>query len=61
MLVKDLIKKLQEFDENYEVEIQVYSWWDMKTFPSLNERDPEIYEDEEWYETHRVIIDLWDE
>lgn len=61
MTVKELINKLQEFDENYEVEIQYYNkeWCQYVSRPSIDRRIT-VYEDEEWYEWPRVLIDLWD-
>ena len=62
MTVKELINRLQEFDENYEIEIQYYNvdWCQQNSRPSID-NNIDIYqdEDEDWY-TNRVIIDLWD-
>lgn len=62
MTVKELINRLKEFDENYEIEIQYYNvdWCQQSSRPSID-NDIDIYqdEDEDWY-TNRVIIDLWD-
>lgn len=61
MKVKELIEKLKAYDQEAEIEIQYYSWWDMATFPSIN-WDITIYEDEDedGNYTNRVIFDLWD-
>lgn len=61
MKVKDLMEKLSYFDEEYELEFQIYCGWDMKSLPSLNDGDPDVYLDEEWWSWPRVIIDLWDD
>lgn len=62
MTVKELINRLKEFDENYEIEIQYYNvdCCQQNSRPSID-NDIDIYqdEDEDWY-TNRVIIDLWD-
>jgi len=62
MTVKELINKLKEFDENYEIEIQYYNvdWCQAISRPSIY-HDIDIYqdEDEDGKYTNRVIIDLW--
>lgn len=60
MTVWELIERLKVYDPNYELEIQYLDLqtWNARSFPSLN-TEINIYEDEEWYKTPRVIIDLW--
>lgn len=62
MTVKELINRLKEFNEDYEIEIQYYNvdWCQQNSRPSID-NNIDIYqdEDEDWY-TNRVIIDLWD-
>lgn len=61
MTVKELINRLKEFNQEDEIEIQYYNvdWCQALSRPSIN-WDLNIYEDEDWKYTNRVIIDLWD-
>ena len=60
MTVKEMIDELSKFDWNYEIEFQYFDefWHNFISWPSID-KAMNIYEDEEWYEGHRVIIDLW--
>ena len=58
--VWDLINELNKYDKDLELEIQC---WDQQkiqawSWPSID-CDINIYQDDDWYETPRVIIDLW--
>jgi hypothetical protein len=58
--VWDLVNELNKYDKNLELEIQ---YWDQQkiqawSWPSID-WDINVYQDDDWYETPRVIIDLW--